>query len=165
MDPIIEGPVLFLGDNIDTDQIIPGPYLRTLDFCEMASHAFEGVSEEVNKAAQQARIVIARENFGCGSSREQAAIAVKYSGIQVVLAKYFARIFYRNAINLGIVVLEYDGDIPEGVSLETKALVDMEKNTLLLNDSEFKLKPLPGFAKDIIQQGGIIEWFKKTHKN
>lgn len=164
MDPVIEGPVLFLGDNIDTDQMIPGPYLRTLDYNEMASHVFEGVSEEVNKAAREASIVIARENFGCGSSREQAAIAVKYSGIRVVLAKYFARIFYRNAINLGIVVLEYEGDIPVGESLNTIGKVDIENTTLFLNDSEYKLKPLPDFAKDIIERGGIIEWFKATQK-
>jgi 3-isopropylmalate dehydratase small subunit len=160
----VEGKVLFLGDNIDTDQIIPGPYLRTLDYYEMASHAFEGLSPEANSGAQEAPIVIAGENFGCGSSREQAAIAIKYSGIKVVLAKYFARIFYRNAINLGIAVIEYDGPAPTGTSLETLATVDIENNLLLIDGREIALKPLPGFAKDIIESDGIIQWYKKKNE-
>lgn len=158
----IEGMILFLGDNVDTDAIIPGPYLRTLDYCEMASHVFEGISPDVSKYARDCSIVVAGDNFGCGSSREQAAIAIKFSGIQCVLARSFARIFYRNAINLGLTVMEYDGyfEPPEG---DIFGKVDPEEMFLEIENTRIGLEPIPMFAKDIIEQGGIVDWFRNKH--
>ena len=160
-----KGKVWKYGDNVNTDVIFPGKYTYTVnDPKEMAQHALEDLDPGFIKGVAPGDIVVGGLNFGCGSSREQAAIAVKYSGIQVVLAKYFARIFYRNAINLGIIVLEYERDIPDTGSLTTTAKLDLEKNQLLINDRQVPVKPLPGFAKDIIERGGIIEWFKATQK-
>jgi 3-isopropylmalate dehydratase small subunit len=161
----IEGMVLFVGDNIDTDAIIPGRYLRTLNYNEMAQHVFEGISLEVNQLAKSSCIVIARENFGCGSSREQAALAIKFSGIQCVLARSYARIFYRNAINIGLLVMEYEEDFELEDYTDVCASVDLEKMTLTIDELEVKLKPLPAHAQEIIDYGGLLNYYKKKKQD
>ena len=158
----ISGRAWVFGDDIDTDQIFPGAYLTLTDVEEMGKHAMEGVPgrEDFAKKVAKGDIIVAGKNFGCGSSREQAPLALKAKGIQAVIAKSFARIFYRNAINLGLLVLEADTDeIEDGDELE----LDMENSEIIILNREksIKFKPLPEFMQKIIQEGGVIEYIKK----
>ena len=112
---IIKGNVHLFGDDVDTDAIIPGPYLKTTDPCELASHCMAGIDENFPKKVKEGDIIVAGENFGCGSSREQAPISIKYTGIRAVVAESFARIFYRNCINIGLIPITCIGIKKENI--------------------------------------------------
>ena len=158
---ILEGKVWRYGDNIDTDVIIPARYLNTSDKKELASHCMEDIDKEFVNKVQAGDIITAGFNFGCGSSREHAPIAIKESGISLVIAKSFARIFYRNAINIGLAIVECpeaaeaikDGDIVEA---------DLDNGIIYNRTSgaSFKTQPFPAFIQKIIENGGLVASIK-----
>lgn len=153
------------GDHIDTDVIIPARYLNIADFQELAEHAMEDAKEnlEINFAAnvQPGDYIVAGKNFGCGSSREHAPVAIKASGIPVVIAASFARIFYRNGINIGLPLLEIGSDV-EKIKAGDKLRVDTATGTIedLTTGDVFHAHPLPGFVQDIAKAGGLINYIK-----
>ncbi|MDD4363112.1 MAG: 3-isopropylmalate dehydratase small subunit [Atribacterota bacterium] len=159
---IIKGRIWKFGDHIDTDVIIPARYLNTSDPKELASHLMEDYEEGFNKKIKQGDIFVAGENFGCGSSREHAPIAIKAAGISCVIAKSFARIFYRNSINIGLPIFESTevfNKSAEGDILEIYPETGNIKN--LSNAMEFKINPMPAFIQNIISSGGLVEYTKK----
>lgn len=158
----IRGKAVTFGNDVNTDVIIPGKYLTTLDPEELAKHAMEGLAPEFVDRARKGVIMVAGRNFGCGSSREQAPIALKYAGVKAVLAESFARIFYRNAINIGLPVLECPGVLGKmdrgdklSVDLAGGRIVNLSKN------ESFQALKLPDFILEIIADGGLIENLKK----
>ena len=157
----MKGRVFKFGDDINTDYIISGRYKFSItDPKELAKHIFEDLDPNLAEKIKEGDFIVAGENFGCGSSREQAPLALKAKGIQAVIAKSFARIFYRNAINLGLLVLEADTDeIEDGDELD----LDMENSEIkILNKKKsIKFKPIPEFMQEIIKEGGVIEYIKK----
>ncbi len=158
---VYTGKVIKYGDNVDTDVIIPARYLNTSDHGELASHCMEDLDKDFAKKVAKGDIMVAGDNFGCGSSREHAPIAIKASGISLVIANTFARIFYRNAINIGLAILE----CPEAVaniSDGDKVEADLD-NGIIYNRTtgkSFKTQPFPEFIQRIIQNGGLIETIK-----
>lgn len=155
---VISGKVVKFGDNVDTDVILPGKYLVLINPEELAQHAMEGLDPNFPEKAKSGPIMVAGRNFGCGSSREQAPLALKHAGVKCVLAESFARIFFRNAINIGLPVLEcrnVASKIDEGdeiaVNLETGKIRNLAKNTILITAQ------LPSFILEILSDGGLIE--------
>jgi 3-isopropylmalate/(R)-2-methylmalate dehydratase small subunit len=160
---IFKGKVWKFGDDIDTDAIIPARYLNTSDPKELASHVMEDADKDFPGKVKPGDIIVAGKNFGCGSSREHAPIAIKAAGVQAVVAKSFARIFYRNAFNIGLPIFESpDSDIDEGDELEIDANAGVIKN--ITKSKEYKAKPIPAFMQELISAGGLIEWTKKKIK-
>jgi len=162
----IKGRVWKFGDNIDTDVIIPARYLNTTDPEELAKHCMEDADPEFAKKVKKGDIIVAGRNFGCGSSREHAPIAIKACGISCVIAKSFARIFYRNAFNTGLLILE----CPEAVSEtetgdELEVYPDEGKIVNLTKGKTFYTKPLPDFMKNILEAGGLIPYVIKKVKS
>lgn len=150
------------GDNVDTDVIIPARYLNTSDHKELASHCMEDIDKDFVKKVKEGDIIVANMNFGCGSSREHAPIAIKASGIGCVIASTFARIFYRNSINIGLPILECDEaakDIDDGNEVE----IDFDSGiiTNITKNKTYKAQPFPEFIKDIINKGGLLNSLKK----
>ncbi|MHC1576174.1 MAG: 3-isopropylmalate dehydratase small subunit, partial [Methanosarcinaceae archaeon] len=129
MDSTIKGRVWIFGDDVDTDVIIPGKYLRTTDMQVFADHAMEGIDPGFSTKVQKGDIIVAGNNFGCGSSREQAPLALKHAGVACVVAKTFARIFFRNAINVGLPLMEVDVTCNEGDMIE----VDLASGRVMMN--------------------------------
>jgi len=162
---VIKGRVWRFGDNIDTDAIIPARYLNTSDPHELARHVMEDADRDFPEKVRAGDIIIAGENFGCGSSREHAPIAIKYAGIQAVVAKSFARIFYRNAFNIGLLIFE-SSDAPDRVKEGDEVEIDVDKGIIknLTCGEEYTSKPIPLFMQDLISSGGLIEWTKKRLK-
>lgn len=162
---VLEGKVWRYGDNIDTDVIIPARYLNSFDPKELASHCMVDIDETFAGKVQQGDIMVGGHNFGCGSSREHAPIAIKASGIPVIIAASFARIFYRNAINVGLPVLEI-GDTVEAIKAGDVVTVDLEKGTIVdeTTGDTFQARPLPGFVQDIAAAGGLINYIKGAGK-
>lgn len=156
------GNVLKYGDNVDTDVIIPARYLNTSDHKELASHCMEDIDKTFVTRVQQGDIITAGQNFGCGSSREHAPIAIKASGISLVIAKSFARIFYRNAINIGLAIVECP-EAAENISEGDKVEADMDNGIIrnLTTGQEFKAAPFPDFVQKIIENGGLMESIAK----
>ena len=160
------GRVFKYGDNVDTDVIIPARYLNSSDPAELATHCMEDIDKDFVKKVQKGDIMVATKNFGCGSSREHAPIAIKASGISLVIANTFARIFYRNAINIGLAILE----CPEAVANINdgdKVEADLDNGIIynLTTGKEFKTQPFPEFIQKIITNGGLIESIKKGELN
>ncbi len=159
---VYTGKVIKYGDNVDTDVIIPARYLNTSDHKELASHCMEDLDKDFTKKVNVGDIMVAGDNFGCGSSREHAPIAIKASGISLVIANTFARIFYRNSINIGLAILECPeavANISDGDTVEA----DLD-NGIIYNRTtgkEFKTQPFPAFIQKIIENGGLIETIKK----
>ena len=155
----VEGKAWKFGDNIDTDAIIPAIYLDTTDPKEMATHCMAGVDPEfVNKIAP-GDIIVGGENFGCGSSREHAPIAIKAAEISCVIAKSFARIFYRNSINIGFPILECEEaalKIDEGDEVQVDLASGIIKN--LTKDETYKAQPFPEFMQQLIAAGGLMNY-------
>lgn len=151
----ITGTVIRYGDNVDTDVIIPARYLNTSDHKELAAHCMEDIDATFVGRVKPGDIMVGGNNFGCGSSREHAPIAIKESGIACVVAKSFARIFYRNAINTGLAIVEFDGDIDEGDQLE----IDFDKGWIrnLSKNTEGSFPPFPPFLQKIISKGGLFQ--------
>ena len=160
----LEGKVWRYGDNVDTDVIIPARYLNTADPKELAAHCMEDIDESFAKNVQPGDIIVADKNFGCGSSREHAPVAIKASGVPIVIADSFARIFYRNAINIGLPLLEI-GEAVSKFKAGDKIRIDVSNGTVEnLNTGEsFKAQPLPGFIQDIAKLGGLINYVKEAN--
>ena len=150
----IQGKVIRYQDNVDTDVIIPARYLNTADAKELAAHCMEDLDATFIKRVQKGDIIVAGNNFGCGSSREHAPLAIKESGIACVVAKSFARIFYRNAINIGLPIIECDTQIDEADTIE----IDFDNGTLknLTKNTEAAFAPFPPFLQNIISSGGLL---------
>jgi 3-isopropylmalate/(R)-2-methylmalate dehydratase small subunit len=158
----IKGKAVKFGDNVDTDVILPGPYLVHTDPNELAKHAMEGLDPKFAEKAADGVVVVGGKNFGCGSSREQAPIALKYSGVKCVLAESFARIFYRNSITIGLPVLAcpgVSGSVEEGDML----IVDLQSGRVedKTNGSVLEATRLPAFIMEILDDGGLIEHLKR----
>jgi methanogen homoaconitase small subunit len=153
----IQGKVWKFGDNIDTDVIIPGRYLRTFSLDDLAAHVMEGVDPDFAKNIEEGDIIVARENFGCGSSREQAPVALKHAGVSAIVAKSFARIFYRNAVNIGLPVIVAEINADNNDILD----IDLEKGTItnLTKDETFKIEPFKKFMLDILKDGGLVRHY------
>jgi len=151
---ILKGNVIKYGDNVDTDVIIPARYLNTADGKELAKHCMEDIDKTFASRVKPGDIMAADNNFGCGSSREHAPLAIKESGISVVVAKSFARIFYRNAINIGLPIIESDAVINDGDQLE----IDVEKGEIrnLTTGTVDTFPPFPEFLQKIIASGGLL---------
>ena len=157
------GRVFKYGDNVDTDVIIPARYLNTSDAKELASHCMEDIDLDFAKEVQEGDIIVANKNFGCGSSREHAPIAIKESGISCVIASTFARIFYRNAINIGLPILECDQavkSIEAGDKLEVNFDTGVIKN--LTKNEEYQGQAFPEFMQKIINSNGLIGYIKNS---
>lgn len=157
-----QGDVIKYGDNVDTDVIIPARYLNTIDKKELASHCMEDLDTTFVSRVKEGDIMVAGFNFGCGSSREHAPIAIKESGIALVIAKSFARIFYRNSINIGLPIIECP-EAAEAIEEGNKLDVDMDKGVIknLTTGAEYTTAPFPEFIQKIITSGGLIESIKK----
>jgi methanogen homoaconitase small subunit len=154
---IISGRVWKFGDNVDTDVIIPGKYLRTTDMSLLASHAMEGIDALFSQKVQKGDIIVAGRNFGCGSSREQAPLALKHAGIACIVAESFARIFFRNAINVGLPIIEAKMDCKEGDIIE----IDLGKGLVKHKDKAYPATKLPDFLRAILSDGGLVGHRKK----
>lgn len=152
------GTVHRYGRDVDTDVIIPARYLNTSDPTELAKHCMEDLDAGFAARVQPGDILVADENFGCGSSREHAPIAIKASGVTVVIAKSFARIFYRNAINTGLPIMEAP-DAVDGISNGDTVTVDADAGTITneTTGAVFRAQPFPPFIKQIIESGGLVE--------
>ena len=151
------GKVHKYGDNVDTDVIIPARHLNTSDHKELASHCMEDIDTEFVKKVKRGDIMVGGENFGCGSSREHAPIAIKASGIDCVIAKTFARIFYRNAINIGLPILECP-EASEKIQDGDEVSIDFDSG-VITNETKgetYQALPFPDFIKDIMAKGGLI---------
>ncbi|WP_286241955.1 homoaconitase small subunit [Methanobacterium ferruginis] len=160
----IKGKVWKFRDCIDTDVIIPGRYLRTFSLDELASHVLEGEHPEFTKNVQKGDIIVAGWNFGCGSSREQAPVALKHAGVDAIIAKSFARIFYRNAINVGLPVIVADAEANEGDELK----IDLKEGIIrnLTTGKSVGIQPFHQFMLEILKDGGLVNHYllKKGRK-
>lgn len=159
---MIRGTVHKYGSNVDTDVIIPARYLNTTDPKELASHCMEDIDPDFVKKVKPGDIIVAEDNFGCGSSREHAPIAIKQSGIAAVIANTFARIFYRNALNIGLPILECpeavagisDGDIVE-IDLSEGRITNTTTGNI------FQARPFPPFVQEVIAAGGLVNYTRE----
>ncbi|MBQ5334602.1 MAG: 3-isopropylmalate dehydratase small subunit [Oscillospiraceae bacterium] len=157
-----EGNIIRYGDNVDTDVIIPARYLNTSDERELAAHCMEDLDPAFRSRVRKGDILIAGQNFGCGSSREHAPIAIKASGISLVIAKSFARIFYRTAINIGLAIIECP-EAAEAVSDGDRVEADLDRGVIrdLTTGQEFRTEPFPPFIQQIISAGGLVRAFSE----
>ena len=151
-------------DNVDTDVIIPARYLNSSDPSELAAHCMEDIDSDFVNNVKQGDIIVARNNFGCGSSREHAPIAIKASGIGCVIAATFARIFYRNAINIGLPIMECR-EAAENINPGDEVEVDFDTGVIkdITTGKEFKAEPFPEFIKDIINKNGLLNSITKEN--
>ena len=152
------GTVHKYGDNVDTDVIIPARYLNTADHKELASHCMEDIDKDFVKKVKDGDIIVGGYNFGCGSSREHAPIAIKAAGISCVIAKTFARIFYRNAIHIGLAILECP-EASEKISDRDQVSVDFDTGVITnqTKNETYQAEPFPDFIKEIIRSGGLLK--------
>lgn len=158
----VKGKAIKYGDNIDTDVIIPARYLNTTDKKELASHCMEDLDKDFHSKISAGDILVAGNNFGCGSSREHAPLAIKASGVACVIAKDFARIFYRNAINIGLPILECEAAAEEA-SEGDELRVDFDTGVIenVSKGKTYKTFPFPDFLQNIINSGGLLQSVKK----
>lgn len=156
-----QGKTWVYKDNIDTDVIIPARYLNTSEPSELAKHCMEDIDKDFAKEVKIGDIIVAGENFGCGSSREHAPIAIKASGVSVVIAKSFARIFFRNSINIGLIVLKND-KLPDEISKGDEIEIDTEKGVVknLTTGKEYATPAYTGSIKELIEAGGLVNYTK-----
>ena len=156
------GMVHKYGDNVDTDVIIPARYLNTASHKELAAHCMEDIDKEFVSRVKEGDIIVAEKNFGCGSSREHAPIAIKASGVSCVIAYTFARIFYRNAINIGLPILECDAAAQE---IQSGDDVEVNFDTGVITDhttgKTYQAQPFPPFIQNIIKAGGLLNSIEK----
>ncbi len=157
-----KGTVFKYGDNVDTDVIIPARYLNIADRAELATHCMEDIDKEFVWQVNKGDIMVGGENFGCGSSREHAPMVIKESGIDCVIAKSFARIFYRNAINIGLPILECP-EASEGISAGDIVSVDFDSGVITneTTGKTFQAQPFPEFIKEIMAAGGLVNSLTK----
>ena len=152
-----KGHVFKYGDNVDTDVIIPARYLNSSDPKELATHCMEDIDKDFVKKVKAGDIIVANKNFGCGSSREHAPIAIKASGVSCVIAETFARIFYRNAINIGLPIIECK-EASENIEAGDEVEIDFDSG-VITNETKgetYQALPFPDFIKDIMAKGGLI---------
>ncbi|HQL04994.1 MAG TPA: 3-isopropylmalate dehydratase small subunit [Treponemataceae bacterium] len=156
------GKVFKYGDNVDTDVIIPARYLNTSNAKELAAHCMEDIDAEFVSKVKEGDIMVADKNFGCGSSREHAPLAIKTAGISCVIAATFARIFYRNSINIGLPILECP-EAAAGIKAGDEVEVDFDTGVIknITTGKEFKAQPFPAFMQEIIKADGLINQLKK----
>ena len=156
------GTVHKYGDNVDTDVIIPARYLNTADHKELAAHCMEDIDKDFVKKVNDGDIMVGGANFGCGSSREHAPIAIKNSGISCVIAATFARIFFRNSINIGLAILECP-EASEKINAGDRVEIDFDTGviTKLTKNEQYKAEPFPDFIKDIINSDGLLNSLRK----
>jgi 3-isopropylmalate/(R)-2-methylmalate dehydratase small subunit len=157
---ILSGVAHVYGDNIDTDRIIPGKYTKTLDSSDLAAHVLEDLDPGFSRRVQPGDILVAGRNFGCGSSREQAAIALKAAGVAAVLARSFARIFYRNAINIGLPLVEVEEYVIEAGQ---RIVVDLEGGSITnqATGASYRATKMPQVMVDILREGGLVNYLLK----
>ena len=150
------------GDNVDTDVIIPARYLNTKDAVELSKHCMEDIDSSFSKNVKSGDIIVSGENFGCGSSREHAPLAIKTCGIKAVIAKSFARIFYRNAINIGLVIIE-NSEIQNNVYKDDVIEFDLNKGILYnrTKGDEYSFVPYPAEIRNLVNAGGLVEYTKR----
>lgn len=156
-----KGTVHKYGDDVNTDVIIPARYLNTASHAELASHCMEDIDKDFVKNVKPGDVVVAGKNFGCGSSREHAPIAIKESGVACVIAKSFARIFYRNAINIGLPIFECEA-ASDGIAAGDEVRVDFDTGliTNLTKNETYQAQPLPPFIQNIVNRGGLLNSLK-----
>lgn len=156
-----KGTVFRYGDNVDTDVIIPARYLNTSDGKELAMHCMEDIDTDFVKEVKEGDIIVADKNFGCGSSREHAPLAIKEAGISCVIARTFARIFYRNAINIGLPILECEA-AADGISKGDQVEINFDTGVItnVTKGETYQAQPFPPFMQDIIKQGGLVNKIK-----
>lgn len=149
------------GDNVDTDVIIPARYLNAPDEKSLASHCMEDIDTSFASTVEPGDIIVAGANFGCGSSREHAPIAIKESGVACVIAKSFARIFYRNAINIGLPIFECEA-ASDGIAAGDEVRVDFDTGVItdLTKNETYQAQPLPPFIQNIVNRGGLLNSLK-----
>lgn len=159
---IFNGKAIKYGDNVDTDVIIPARYLNTIDKKELASHCMEDIDKSFKDKVRQGDIMVAGFNFGCGSSREHAPIAIKESGISLVIARSFARIFYRNSINIGLAIVECDEAV-DGIQEGDTVEADLDNGVIYnrTTGKSFQTQPFPPFIQKIITNGGLVNSIQK----
>ncbi len=157
-----EGSVIRYGDNVDTDVIIPARYLNTGDPAELAAHCMEDLDPAFAGRVRPGDVIVAGQNFGCGSSREHAPIAIQASGVSLVIAKSFARIFYRNAINIGLAIVECPA-AAEALSGGDRVEADLDRGIIrdLTTGKAFQTEPFPPFIQQIISAGGLVRAFSE----
>ena len=156
------GDVFKFGDNVDTDVIIPARYLNSSEPKELAAHCMEDIDKDFVKKVKKGDLIVANKNFGCGSSREHAPIAIKASGIDCVIAKTFARIFYRNAINIGLPILECP-EASEKIQDGDEVSIDFDSG-VITNETKgetYQALPFPDFIKDIMAKGGLKKFIRR----
>jgi 3-isopropylmalate/(R)-2-methylmalate dehydratase small subunit len=158
---VIKGRVWKLGDNINTDVIYPGKYLPIIDPPEMARHALEGLDKDFPNKIKKGDIIAAGSNFGCGSSREQAATSLKHAGIACVVAKSFSRIFFRNAINQGLALVE-SREAADSIQEGQVITINYKKGEMTTRKGNISFPPLPEFLMSILEEGGLIPYVRKS---
>lgn len=151
------------GDDVNTDFILPGRYLELTDPKKLAEHAMEGLDSSFSSKVKKGDVIIGGKNFGLGSSREHAPIALKYSGIDIIIAESFARIFYRNAFNIGIAAIECQ-NISRVVKTGDNIKVDLLKGIILVNEEKLPIKPLPDFMLQLLNEEGLVNYIRKHIK-
>jgi 3-isopropylmalate/(R)-2-methylmalate dehydratase small subunit len=158
----IQGTVWKFGDNVDTDVIIPAPYLVTTDSTELGKHCMETVDPAFSQKVRPGDIIVAGKNFGCGSSREHAPMAIKGAGISCVVAESFARIFFRNAFNMGLPIFEAQG-VSEGIAAGDRISVNQDTGEIIdhMNGRRFSANPIPPFMQGLIEAGGLMSYVLK----
>ncbi len=160
-----KGRAFKYGDNVDTDVIIPARYLNTADPDELAKHCMEDIDEDFEKNVKKGDFIVADKNFGCGSSREHAPIAIKASGISCVIAKTFARIFYRNSFNIGLPILECE-EAAEGIENGDEIEINLSTGAIynVTKDEKYQAEPLPEFMQEIVAADGLLNYISKKAK-
>lgn len=163
---LFEGKVFKFGDDIDTDAIIPARHMNTSVPEELAQHCMEDADPEFVHKMEKGDIIVAGKNFGCGSSREHAPIAIKYAGVSCVIAKSFARIFYRNAINIGLPIFE-SPEAAEALAEGHRVRVDADTGVItnLTTGETYRAKPFPEFMQQLIEAGGLMAYVKEKVSN
>ncbi len=159
---MLRGVAFVYGDNVNTDVIMPARYMNTSDPAELAVHCMEDIDQTFVKKVRKGDIILGGKNFGCGSSREHAPVAIKAAGVSVVVAKSFSRIFYRNCFNMGLPILE----CPQAVdATNSQDLLEIDIDTGIIRNHtkkrEFQARPIPHIMKEILESGGLMKWVEK----
>lgn len=160
-----KGHVFKYGDNVDTDVIIPARYLNSFDGKELATHAMVDIDTTFAKKVQKGDLIVAGKNFGCGSSREHAPLCLKEAGVSCVIAETFARIFYRNSINIGLPIIE-SAEASKGIDAGDEVEIDFDKGLIknLTKNEEYKGQPFPEFMQKLIAAGGLVNYINENKK-
>ncbi|MFH1379075.1 MAG: 3-isopropylmalate dehydratase small subunit [bacterium] len=163
---ICQGKVFLYGDNVNTDEIIPARYLNTSDKKELAKHCMEDIDEDFVARVSPGDIIVANRNFGCGSSREHAPAAIKEAGISIVIAASFSRIFFRNAINIGLPILE-SPEAVKNIQKGDELKVDLSNGKIynMSRGSQYQAEPFPPFMRSLIQAGGLMNYVKSQRRS